>query len=90
MSTLPYKPVIVLRSWQPLTPEQRRAIFQQWDTSDERFRALWDQLSEEHEAELLAMLNKPGDTDAIHRSIGALRAIVNLKATIMQMKASDT
>ena len=81
-------PVILIRSWRPHTPEELGQVFAAWSAEDVRFRAVWDLLALEHEAALLALLNNPGGTEQTQRAIGELRAIVNLRARILELQGA--
>lgn len=78
--------VVFTRAWTPLSKEQIAKILAEWPQTDVRWRALWDWLGEEYEAEMLSLIGGVQGHEELLVWKGRIQMLMLLRANMLEMQ----
>lgn len=78
-----------VRSWKPFDDAELRAALAGWGDTDPRWRALWELLSREVEAELQGLTNVRTDPHELARWAGRLEELLHLRTQLLVFRGKE-
>lgn len=69
-------PQVFVRNWKPMTDDQLRATLGGWKETDPKWRALWDSISRELEAELSGITSVSSNPQELARWAGRIETLL--------------
>lgn len=85
----PARVTCFVRSWKPFDDAQLRAALSGWNDTDPRWRALWDLLAREVEAELGSLTGVKSDAQELARAVGRLEELLHLRAQLLVFRGRE-
>jgi hypothetical protein len=79
---------IFVREWPRMDEEQIRKALAGWRETDPKFRAVWDLISTEYEAEMISLASLQPDAKAMLEWKGRMQMIMLLRDKLLQVRGS--
>ena len=84
---LPEAPLLFVRPWKAMTDAELTAAFATWGQTDTRYRAVWEVLSRELEAELQTLARIKDEPMAVMRWAGRIEALMFVRTQLHQLRS---